>query len=278
MYTYRFLLAIEKASDKIYLIYPLPKTNEYQLITDLNLTANNVDDYENSILIAKEDVTVSFNAILKRIDKIIDPALSLSKYVKSVKHLSAHYTGSDRFIDPADQAVKAMAERIVGKSENVGEIVQKLYDATVQQLTYGNPTEGLYSYKQALEQKVTDCGGFSTLLSSLLRARQIPTRLVVGHIVKRGTIDSLLMMIGIKQYTMASLSMHAWLEIPMPDGSWFPMDPSMEWRRKNNLTKRNGGFGTIPADRLVLSYGEDTHVSIDGKQYHFDLLQHPQSL
>ncbi|GIW63360.1 MAG: hypothetical protein KatS3mg091_162 [Patescibacteria group bacterium] len=59
--------------------------------------------------------------------------------------------------------------------------------------------------------------------------------------------------------------MHAWLETQLPNKVWFPMDPSLEWKRKKGLTKRQGGFGYIPADRLVVSFGCDFDIKIGGK-------------
>ena len=69
--------------------------------------------------------------------------------------------------------------------------------------------------------------------------------------------------------------MHTWIEIQLPDESWFPIDPSIEWRRTKGLTKRLGGFGVVPDDRLVISYGEDFKVNIDGNKFIIDIIQHP---
>lgn len=69
--------------------------------------------------------------------------------------------------------------------------------------------------------------------------------------------------------------MHAWPEALLPDGSWFPFDPSLEWRRGTGQTKRQGGFGYIPDDRLVVSYGQDFTIKYKGKPIRLDILQNP---
>lgn len=71
--------------------------------------------------------------------------------------------------------------------------------------------------------------------------------------------------------------MHAWLEVSTVDG-WFPLDPSVEWKRIHNLSKRQGGFGFIPNDRLVVSYGHNIKVFINQKSYSFPILQHPEKI
>jgi len=69
--------------------------------------------------------------------------------------------------------------------------------------------------------------------------------------------------------------MHVWPEIQLPDKTWFPIDPAIEWRRTKRLTKRLGGFGFIPDDRLIISFGEDFKININGEKFIIDILQHP---
>jgi transglutaminase-like putative cysteine protease len=154
-------------------------------------------------------------------------------------------------------------------------VVKKLYDFTLEYLTYGKPIDGLYPYSQALNEKITDCGGFSTFLSSLLQSKNIPARLVIGFIIKKNLFLDFLSTFNFCLLTFDSLLIHAWLEILLPDGSFFPLDPSIDWRRKKGLTKRQGGFGFIPDDRLVTSCGCDFDLNINGKNYKIDLLQKP---
>ncbi|MBI2641154.1 transglutaminase domain-containing protein, partial [Candidatus Roizmanbacteria bacterium] len=125
---------------------------------------------------------------------------------------------------------------------------------------------------------VTDCGGFSTFLASLLQSIGIPSRLVVGFLIIESVLKRISSMFHVPRFTFHDLSMHAWLEVLLPNNSWFPLDPSIEWRRANSLTKREGGFGFIPADRLVVSFGQDFTLNIQGETYRVDLLQNPVSL
>jgi transglutaminase-like putative cysteine protease len=278
MPTRRFLFHVPGKAGRNHSVFPLPQSNEYQDVTNLSITPQGstlTDTFGNKILVMENTTDIHFQADLKSLEKEIDKNMTLSDYQKEDTDL---YMAPDAFINGSDKTIIDLTDEVVGDTKNVYEIVRKLYDYTLTYLTYGKPIEGLYTYKQAYDERITDCGGYSTLLSSLLRARGIPTRLVVGHIVTHGPLGTVLAAIGMKTYSMESLLMHAWLEVLLPDKTWFPLDPSMEWRRNHNLTTRGGGWGAIPPDRLVLSYGEDITITVDHKQHTFPLLQHPQYL
>ena len=157
-------------------------------------------------------------------------------------------------------------------------IIRSIYDYSLSKLTYGKPIDGLYSYNQALTDKTTDCGGFSTLMASLLQSINIPSRLVVGFVIRPSFLKLLLVQMGIVKFNYRSLYMHTWLEVLLPDKTWFPLDASIEWQRNKGLISQEGGFGNIPADRLVVSYGQDFVIKINNKKYKIDLLQKPINL
>jgi len=155
-------------------------------------------------------------------------------------------------------------------------MIKSLYIYTLDNLIYGKPIDNLYSYDQALTEKITDCGGFSTLLLSLLQSVNIPARLVVGFLIKEeNTFQKVFRTFNFALLTFDFLSMHVWVEVLLPDSTWFPLDPAVEWRRNRGLTKRQGGFGIIPADRLVVSHGQDFIIPHSNNIYKVDLLQNP---
>lgn len=258
MKNHNFTLTFDTFShQEKHLLFSIPQTHHYQEIKNLTITQkpdNILKIEENQVAVFKldktdDDIDLSFSSIPKPISMTIDKHYTMENYQRpTVK--------KNRFINGEDPKIKAMTEKIIGHEKNVASIIALLYQFTLDYLTYGKPTEGLYSYHQALNERETDCGGFSTFLASLLQSLKIPSRLVVGFF-----IDYLLM--------------HAWLEVLLPDGNWFPMDPSIEWKRKKGLTKRQSGFGYIPADRLVTSFGCDYVTKIENKTYHIDLLQNP---
>lgn len=248
-------------------VFSLPATNQYQTIDDLRINPSSsalIKDkrWGNRVMINGSSVSFLHHP------KVVDQEIPENFFLNNYQDVS-NYIFTDRFIDGQDKKIVALAKKIVDQEKNLKKIARKLYDFTLQYLTYGKPFEGLYSYKQALEEKVTDCGGFSTLLISLFQSLNIPSRLVVGYQLKPGLIKSLLsktqIVSDIFALTFRSLYPHVWVEVRFPDGKWFPLDP----------TSSPPGFGFIPADRLVISYGEDLELNIQGKKYKIDLLQKP---
>ncbi len=278
LYTVNFELGKKGSS---YAIFSLPQTNEYQEIRNLSMNpkpAQRISGQEGNEIVCfrLNDVrnpVVEFSYLPKSVNTEIPNRFTIDDYRKSKKHF--FFSVNNRFINGDDKRIKVMTKSVVQKEKNLSEIIQKLYSFTFGYLTYGNPIEGLYSYSQAIDERVTDCGGFSTFLLSLLQSVGIPGRLVIGFLLKKRLSKELFSTLHVTSYTFHDFVMHAWLEVLLPDGSWFPLDPSIEWKRKRGLTKRKGGLGEIPADRLITSFGQDFSISINGKKYRIDLLQHP---
>ncbi len=253
--------------NKTHLVFSLPQTNHYQEISNLSLEPKPLktlsDEWGNRVACFgnRKNTVVEFLYSPKSLDKTIQKNWTLSHYKVNVNNKL--FITPNRFINGEDTKIKKFSQSLIKKEQNVFIIAQTFYGFILDYLSYGKPTEGLYPYTQALEEKVTDCGGFSTLLLSLFQSVGIPGRLVVGFVTKDNLVK------------LKDFSMHAWTEILLPDRTWFPMDPSVEWRRKNNQSKRNGGFGKIPADRLITSFGQDFTITIDSKKYTIDLLQLP---
>ncbi len=274
---YRFFLDIPKKKGQ-YCVFGIPKSNQYQIIKNVlfdpkSTYTQSINPWDNSISVfllknIQNKITVSFSIRPMSIQKKINSSWTLSDYnIKKISH--------NRFIDGGNKQIQKQTKNILNDEKSILIIAKKLYQHTLKYLTYGDPILGLYSYSQVLKNQTTDCGGFSTYLLSLFQSIGIPGRLVVGFVIKKNIHLKILSLMDFKLLNFNSLSMHAWIEIQLPDESWFPIDPAVEWRRTKGLTKRLGGFGVIPDDRLVISYGEDFKVNIDEKKFIIDIIQHP---
>ncbi len=250
-------------------IFALPKTNHYQQIKNLVFDSATpqlvVDRWGNTVGISKNSANVLFDL----------RSLSFKGGQDKTTSDNNLFLKSNRFINGRDEKIKKLSKKIIRNGKNTQKNVFELYHFTLDYLTYGKPTEGLYSYQQAMGERVTDCGGFSTFLASLLQAVHIPSRLVVGFLIKENLYAKLFSRFDFCVLNFEFLSMHAWLEVLLPNHFWFPLDPSIEWRRKKGLTKREGGFGFVPADRLVTSFGQDFEIKVNDRMYRVDLLQNP---
>jgi transglutaminase-like putative cysteine protease len=289
MFLYQFQLNLPLFYKKQFIIFSLPQSSPYHQIFNLKINSKNyqiIDEkkWGNKVVVIKNKSEITFIVKPLPFKSSINPNLTLSSYQKT--KIPKVYLTPNRFINGKDEKIKSLAKKVLGQETNLLTVVKKLYDFTLDYLTYGKPIDGLYPYSQALEEKTTDCGGFSTFLASLLQSKNIPSRLVVGFLIKRKSfLKEILSIVNlprlifkfkkleVRWLTLDDLLIHAWLEVLLPDGSFFPLDPSIEWRRKKGKTQRQGGFGFIPADRLVVSYGCDFELKVYGKVYKIDLLQ-----
>jgi len=154
------------------------------------------------------------------------------------------YTKSGPYFNFEDRRVEDLANKLMVDEKKVGEIAKKFYEYVRENISYGNPIEGLYSSLDSLEKDVVDCGGYACLLGALLRSVGIPARLVSGVLAG-----------------YPGEHMHAWLEFMIPDGSWIPADPSSEKLRLQRRDFKPGGFGIIGNDRIILSLGSNIRIS-----------------
>lgn len=274
--SYRVRLSLKKKGGE-YLIFSLPQTNEYQEIMQFSVKPKPAnlffDEWGNTAAVFSDKTNVEFLYAPKHLNKSIDEKWTLHDYKRN--KLIDFFLKPNRFISGKDEKVIKLSQSLIKKEQNVLKIAQTFYDFVLEYLSYGKPTEGLYPYTQALKEKVTDCGGFSTLLLSLFQSVGIPGWLVVGFLIKENIIHKILSTFDLSFLTFDSFSMHAWPEVLLPDDTWFPMDPSIEWKRTHGKSNRDGGFGKIPRDRLVTSFGQDFKFTIGNKKYVIDLLQLP---
>jgi len=288
---YKIRLGLDKPLTSL---FSIPQSSHYHYVSNLKINALKYQLIEekkwgNKVIVSKDKSEINFTVKPFPFKSSINPKFTLSSYQKT--KIPKIYLTPNQFINGKDTKIKSLAKKVLGQEKNLLTVVKKLYDFTLEYLTYGKPIDGLYPYSQALNEKITDCGGFSTFLASLLQSQNIPSRLVVGFLIKRRSfLKEILSIVNlpklifkfqkleVRWLTLDDLLIHAWLEILLPDGSFFPLDPSIEWRRKKGKTQRQGGFGFIPADRLVVSYGCDFELKIKGENYKIELLQKPFSI
>lgn len=255
-------------------VFPLPQTNHYQKIEKVQFPPGGIEkfiDSENKVVLVHPSLGDDLTFYHKPI------AIKKDIANTSISRTSNYNFTNDDFVNANDTKMRDLAKTWLKHidKKNTNAVVQTLYEKTLDFLSYGNPIPGLYTYREALDTKVTDCGGFSTFLMTLLQTENIPARLVVGYLYKLGGSYQFKETIGFTKH-FADISMHAWLEVLEENGNWFPLDPSVDWKRRHNQTSREGGFGIISADRLVVSFRRNHIISLHGKKYQFPILQHPE--
>lgn len=164
-------------------VFPIPKSNQYQNISGIKSSLKSkrfFSNWNNEVCLFPqgEPSFLSFSHHAKRVYFDFN---TIEVYKKKDLPLDDTFiSGSNRKI--LDLNNKLLSDR---KKKNNKNIVKSLYYGLIDFLEYGNPIDGLHTYKQALENKKTDCGGFSTLLASLLKANGIHSRLVIGYIFSK---------------------------------------------------------------------------------------------
>ncbi len=271
---YCFKLNFEYKNNYQYIVFSIPKNNHYQKIKNLSIYKKNkllIDKKNQNKLILfpnKKNISPYVNFELKclSIKKTIYDNFTLNDY-------NNFFIVNNEFINGKDKLIKKLSKKIVNDKINLKLIVDKLYNFTLNYLEYGKPIDDLYDYKTAYLNKITDCGGFSTFLASLFHSLNIPTRLVIGYIIKKDIFKNFFSALNLNSYDFSNLLIHAWLEILLPDNSWYPLDPAIEWKRLKKLSKKQGGNGFIPDDRLVISYGCQHKIKINNQYYQFPIFQ-----
>jgi len=260
------------------LLWTVPQTLSYHLITPSSTPhIFQTDKWGNKIVVlnSQQASNFSFQYEPRAIDQQDLVNYQISDY--SSLPISSLFFSEDKYINRHHPSVTTFVKQHLPKNtSSILSIIQILYKAVVDYLIYDNPIPGLYTFSDALEKRRVDCGGFSTLLSSYLQAAGIPTRLVVGYVLKKQSVLKMaILKMGINYLTLNDVGMHAWIEALLPDNSWFPLDPSVEWRRIHGKSNRQGGFGYIPADRLVVSFGHNHVFQYKDKTYTFPIIQDP---
>lgn len=183
-------------------------------------------------------------------------ALTLSDY--QGRFDGEFYCQPDRWVQSHHPIIQQRAHEFRNSTDLVLELIEKLFNHTLDVLNYGNPIQGLYTTQQALDNNCVDCGGYATYLAALCRACQIPTRLVSGFWAGHTHND-----------------MHAWLECLLPDGQWLPLDPSVAWLRVRGRTNKLGGFNYLGSDRIVMNVGSHHEIHHAGQILPLGIIQTP---
>ena len=265
------------------LILPIPPKTTTQMIENEPVfsipptTIATENKYGNRYAVWSLDLSAKQTKEIKMSLGITIAPVQLTDALKSID-LSSDYTSDEakkyltgnRYIEPTDSRIKEIASEIVTKNKTLATVVNACNDHVVKTLKYGNPIPGLYSASQALSEPLVDCGGYDTLLVSLLNACGVPARIVSGFWL---STPQQLSVIG--YWLSVTPEMHAWVEILLPDGSWLPADPSVEQLRKQKRSKKIGALGKIGSDRIIASFGCDMLIQVGGRTTPIGILQTP---
>lgn len=140
--------------------------------------------------------------------------------------------------------IRNLANQITAGKKGTLEQARAIYDYVVGTMKYDKslPGWGNGDTERACDIKAGNCTDFHSLFLSLARAKQIPSRFVIGFplTAKDGQV---------KGY-------HCWAEFYVKGKGWIPVDAS-EASKSSDPAKRQYFFGHLDPDRVQFTLGRD---------------------
>lgn len=150
----------------------------------------------------------------------------------AIKDVGAEFLASTQFLQSDDERVKDHANKAAGDETDPAQIARRMEKYVHQKLDKKNFSTAMASAGEVARTLEGDCTEHAVLLAGMLRAKGIPSRVVVGLVY----VDSL-----------SAFGGHMWTEANL-DGRWIPLDATL-------------GRGGIGGAHLKLS---DSSLNDDG--------------
>jgi hypothetical protein len=248
--------------DRIYLLLPRPESNQYQDITYFKADGctqaecpDGINHYIWKDITSSADVPSSgdwviseqFDATVYKVKVDFSLMSDIPAYDPESEECKK-YLGKEEggLIDPTNSKIVSTANTLWQMAGgNIITYARRCHEWTSENMTYGNMNTGLHPIANLMKTMTGDCGNYSSVFISLLRAKGIPAR----HIV---------MVHGKKN------EFHVRAEFYVPTYGWIPADP----------TWGNDYFGVFEGDYIVVTQGINTILrGPDATDYRADLFQ-----
>lgn len=168
--------------------------------------------------------TQSVKALSKETVEITLTAQSVPRNLVRGPVKEKKYLGETQFLQSKDRRVVEHAERASAGSEDPGTIAVRMEQYVAEKLTKKNFSTALASAAEVAERLEGDCTEHAVLLAAMLRAKQIPSRVVVGFVYAD---------------RLGAFGGHMWTEAFLDD-QWVPLDGTL-------------GLGGIGASHIKLA-------------------------
>ncbi len=188
---------------------------EKQYISELNITpkpaktfhdgTNNIAQFVfNDIKPQKLPITVEGVANIRTYD--LYTAKIINKNSEKENNLS-RYLAPEELIESDDKQIQNIAQNIEGNTKQ--EIIDNVYKYLQNNIKYTLIPKNLGA-KETLRIKQGKCSEYSALMIALLRAKDIPSRMVCGNIARN------------------EFSKHGWVEVYFDNYGWVAFDPTVK--------------------------------------------------
>lgn len=280
--SYLINVAPPASTEKERVWVPLPSTDQFQTISQLQLKApSNIrvhkdSRYDNryafftvdpSRVKAPFEIRLTFHVVRYEHQSQLTRASELSApFPKDV----APFLQPDRLI-PVDGVIAKLARE---QTQDLADPVQKahkIYEYILSTMSYDRaiPGSGRGDAVWACDVHHGNCADFHSLFIGMARAVGIPARFQIGFLLPR------------EQQGGTVLDYHSWAEFYVNGIGWIPVDAS---EASLEPDKHDYFFGAVDADRVAISIGRDVpltpepkagplnyivypYIEIDGKPY-----------
>lgn len=123
--------------------------------------------------------------------------------------------------------VNRLANRFFRPGDEIGTACRELNHWVNQWFRYqAGSTTLATSVATALKQRTGVCQDFAQVMIAILRSAEIPARYVVGYIETDAQRDATTRGGRAPKFLVGAAESHAWVEICLPGGDWWPLDPT----------------------------------------------------
>lgn len=166
------------------------------------------------------------------------------------------YLGDEVYVSVSHPGIQELAKTLTVDAIGPYDKAQRIFDYVNTNMNYDDSS--LFARKgsiSALYNLKGICTDFSAFMVALLRAAQIPARMVGGYLFEESTTD----------LTQTSWNgndnAHAWVEFYMPEFGWIPADPTHIYYLNGVRVSARQAFAAQPNwGHVVSSYGVEANT------------------
>ena len=241
-------------------VIPLPTTNVYQSVSDIQPGIGKIKDVPASndkyvvYTINKgnslEEFVCNYTVTIYDIKTDLNKISNIMEYDKQSADFIWNTGSNGELIDINNPVIIAAAKDLWEKNPSLLGYARACYEYA-SKFKYLDPNTGIHPLKKILKDGGGDCGNLSSIFVSLMRAKGIPAR----HLVS----------------IRPDGSWHIWADFYMQGYGWIPVDPTY---KHNNPKGDYFGKVSIKTNGIILSTKLNIPLDVGGSQTKIiDLLQ-----
>lgn len=250
-YTHKIKFKKVKAGEDLQYIYcPLPRNDDYQLISNIDTHGGEIldnpdspDNYVRYTILpdqqpAKGDwgeVIIEFDYVPTSTEFVTANVNKIYEYDKTSDIYKRYIKKYYDFFDTENATINKISDELWKNSTDGYDYAKKCYKYVNNNFTFKNNPGMWNSMSDIIKYNGGDCGNLSSIIITLLRCKNIPARHVIAY-------------------------RHAWAEFYLEKYGWIPVDPTFK-----TFGKVVEGYGLIRSHEIVyfLKTSENKNIRVE---------------